>query len=157
MFSLINRSSSVLEHYRDLIEEIIADLGIDPVDNLEEATEQQHYSWCLQRGSATVFVELFTEGKESYFMVDCPILTLPATGLEAFYRKLLELNDQLVEASLVVRGSEIHLVGIRPLRGLDASEASDMLDRISAWADSLDNKLSEEFQAPLWKATSAAG
>lgn len=157
MFSLINRSASVLEHYRDLIEEIIADLGIDPVDNLEEATEQQHYSWCLQRGSATVFIELFTEGSESYFMVDCPILMLPFSGLEAFYRRLLEINDQLVEASLVVRGEEVHLVGIRPLRGLDSTEASDMLDRISSWADNLDNRLSEEYKAPLWKPSPVSG
>ena len=155
MFGLSNRSSTVLENYRDLIEDILSDLGIDPAENLEEAQEKQRYSWCIKRGSANIFVELFTESQESYFMVDCPILRLPAPErLEAFYRRLLELNDKLVEAALVCRGVEIHLVGIRPLRGLDAEEASGMLDRISAWADSLDNSLSEEFGAPLWEGPS---
>ena len=152
MFGLSNRSSTVLENYRDLIEDILSDLGIDPQENLEEAQEKQRYSWCVRRGSANIFVELFSENQESYFMVDCPILRLPPQErLEAFYRRLLELNDKLVEAALVCRGNEIHLVGIRPLRGLDAEEASGMLDRISAWADSLDNSLAEEFGAPLWE------
>lgn len=151
MFGLSNRTSTVLENYRDLIEDILGDLGIDPQENLEEAQEKQRYSWCVKRGSANIFIELFSENNESYFMVDCPILRLPQAGQrEQFYRRLLELNDQLVEAGLVARGEEIHLVGIRPLRGLDAEEASGMLDRISAWADSLDNLLSEEFGAPLW-------
>lgn len=151
MFGLSNRTSTVLENYRDLIEDILGDLGIDPQENLEEAQEKQRYSWCVKRGSANIFIELFSENNESYFMVDCPILRLPtAAQRESFYRRLLELNDQLVEAGLVARGEEIHLVGIRPLRGLDAEEASGMLDRISAWADSLDNLLSEEFGAPLW-------
>lgn len=150
MFGLSNRSSTILESYRQLIEDILADLGIDPQENLEEAQEKR-YSWCVKRGSANIFIELFSENDESYFMVDCPILRLPPQERrETFYRRLLELNDQLVEAGLVARGDEIHLVGIRPLRGMDSEEASGMLDRISAWADSLDNHLSEEFGAPLW-------
>ncbi len=152
MFGTSSRSATVLENYRDLVEEILTDLGIDPQENLEEAQEKKHYSWCVRRGSANVFIELFTENEDSYFMVDCPLLRLPTEGQrEAFYRRLLELNDKLVEAALVVRGEEVHLVGIRPLRGLDSDEASGMLDRISAWADSLDNQLSEEFGAPLWE------
>lgn len=156
MFGLSNRSSTVLENYRDLIEDILSDLGIDPQENLEEAQEKTRYSWCVRRGSANVFIELFSENSESYFMVDCPILRLPPQEKrEGFYRRLLELNDKLVEAGLVARGDEIHLVGIRPLRGLDAEEASGMLDRISGWADNLDNSLSEEFGAPLWEGPSS--
>lgn len=151
MFGLSNRSSTVLENYRELIEDILGDLGIDPQENLEEAQDQKRYSWCVRRGSANVFIELFSENQESYFMVDCPILRLPPEDqLAGFYRRLLEINDKLVEAGLVARGDEIHLVGIRPLRGLDAEEASGMLDRISSWADTLDNQLAEEFGAPLW-------
>lgn len=152
MFKFAPRTANVLEHYRELIEEILSDLGIDPADNLEEDSDHR-CSWCVKRGSATVFIELFSEEAESYFMVDCPMLKLPATGLEGFYRRLLELNDRLVEASLVIRGDEVHLVGIRPLKGMDSHEAAGMLDRISAWADSLDNPLSEEFKAPLWEPT----
>lgn len=151
MFSMGERSASVLEHYREVIEEILAELGIDPSKSLEEATESEHYSWCVKRGSANVFIELFTQNNESYFMVDCPILTLPAQNLEGFFRRLLEVNDRLVEASLVLRGQEVHIVGIRPLKGLDSVEASTMLDSVSAWADHLDNALSEEFGAPLWQ------
>ena len=41
-------------------------------------------------------------------MVDCPLLRLPAADRrEAFYRRLLEINDKLVEAALVARGDEI--------------------------------------------------
>lgn len=145
------RSASVLEHYRELIEDILADLGIDPEENLEEASERERYSWCLKRGSATVFIELFTEENESYFMVDCPILNVPTENLEGLYRRLLELNDRLVEATLVLRRDEVHIVGIRPLKGMDSQEAAGMLDRVSAWADSLDNPLSEEFGAALWE------
>ena len=152
MFNFAPRTANVLEHYRELIEEILSDLGIDPADNLEEDSDSR-CSWCVKRGSATVFIELFSEETESYFMVDCPMLKLPPSNLEGFYRRLLELNDRLVEASLVIRGDEVHLVGIRPLKGMDSHEAAGMLDRISAWADSLDNPLSEEFKAPLWEPT----
>ncbi len=143
-------SQSSLDPYRILIEEILNDLGIDPAKNAEVAQDNR-LSWFLQRGSASIFVEVFQEGDDSYFMIDCPLLMMPAVGLEAFFRKLLELNDRLVEASFVARGQEIHLVGIRPLRGLDAVEASGMMDRISSWADTLDNQLAEEFGAPLWE------
>lgn len=151
MFAPSSRTTTPLESYRDLVESILSGLGIDPAQNLEEAQEQQRYSWSVRRGSANVFIELFSESDESYFMVDCPLLRLPAADRrEAFYRRLLEINDKLVEAALVARGDEIHLVGIRPLRGLDSEEAGGMLDRVSAWADNLDNQLSEEFGAPLW-------
>ena len=152
MFNFAPRNPPMLDHYRELIEEILSDLGIDPADNLEEDSENR-CSWCVKRGSATVFIELFSEETESYFMVDCPMLKLPSSGLEGFFRRLLELNDRLVEASLVIRGDEVHLVGIRPLKGMDGQEAAGMLDRISAWADSLDNPLSDEFKAPLWEPT----
>lgn len=143
-------SQSSLEPYRILIEQILTDFGIDPSKNAEVAQDQR-LSWFLQRGSASIFVEVFEEDDDSYFMIDCPLLMMPSSGLEEFFRRLLEINDRLVEASFVVRGQEIHLVGIRPLRGLDAIEAKDMMDRISSWADSLDNQLSEEFNAPLWE------
>jgi len=151
MFAFPTRTGTLLEHYRSVVEEILADNGIDPQANLEEALEKERYSWCLKRGSATVFIEIFSENAESYFMVDCPILYLPPSNLEAFFRKLLEINDQLVEGTLALRSDEIHLVAVRPLKGLDAAEASGMLDRISAWADQLDNQLAEEFGARLWE------
>jgi hypothetical protein len=155
MFGLPTRTATVLEHYREVVEEILSNNGIDPQANLEEALEKERYSWCLKRGSATVFIEIFTESSESYFMVDCPILYLPPQNQEAFFRRLLEINDQLVEGTLALRSDEIHLVAVRPLRGLDASEASGVLDRISAWADQLDNQLNEEFGAPLWEIPAA--
>ena len=165
MFKFAPRTANVLDHYRELIEEILSDLGIDPADNLEEdftGVERQLKVWRTQgvtdvrahlAARPELLIELFSEETESYFMVDCPMLKLPPTGLEGFYRRLLELNDRLVEASLVIRGDEVHLVGIRPLKGMDSHEAAGMLDRISAWADSLDNPLSEEFKAPLWEPT----
>ncbi len=139
-----------LERYKELIEDILSGLGIDPDRNREETGRDKEYSWLLQRGSAVVYVELLGEEEEGYFMVDCPILTLPSTNQEGFFRHLLELNDQLVEATLTLRGSEVHLLGIRPLRGMDAGEAEEMIDRISGYADNLDNQLSSEFGAPLW-------
>jgi hypothetical protein len=155
MFPFPTRTATLLEHYRGVVEEILADNGIDPQANLEEALERERYSWCLKRGSATVFIEIFSEGGESYFMVDCPILYLPPSNVEGFFRKLLEINDQLIEGTLALRSDEIHLVAVRPLKGLDATEASGMLDRISAWADQLDNQLSEEFGARLWEIPAA--
>ena len=146
-----------LERYKDLIEDILTGLGIDPDQNREDTgREPSEYSWCVQRGSATVYVELLGAEEEGYFMVDCPILTLPATNLEGFFRHLLELNDQLVEASLTLRGSEVHLVGIRPLSGMDAGEAEEMIDRISGYADNLDDQLADEFGAPLWSGNNTA-
>lgn len=150
MAESINITNPLLQPYEKLIEEILTDFGIDPAKNSEVTAENRH-SWFLQRGTASVFVEIFSEEQEGYFMVDCPLLLLPPENREAFYLHLLKLNDQLVEASFVVRENEVHLVGIRPLKGLDAQEAKGMLDRISAWADSLDEPLSEEFKAPLWE------
>ncbi|MEW6277291.1 MAG: YbjN domain-containing protein [Candidatus Eremiobacterota bacterium] len=150
MLRTLFKERSALERYKELIEEILSGLGIDPEENREEIPGERAYSWCVQRGSATVFIELLSEQEEGYFMVDCPILLLPSVGLERFFRRLLELNDRLVEATLTLRGTEVHLVGIRPLKGMDAGEAEEMIDRISAYADNLDNQLSDEFGAPLW-------
>ncbi len=147
MFGLKNASN--LEKARTMVEDILSDLGIDPIETLEEEGSDR-LVWCVQRGSATVFIELFRERGSEYFLIDCPLLYLPSQNREKFFKRLLELNDRLIEGSLCLRGEVIHLTGIRPVLGLDAVEVEGMLQRLSSWADGLDNQLSEEFGARLW-------
>ena len=128
-------------------------MGVDPAATRQVPPDSQaRYSWSLRFGSANVFLDLFEEDGEGLLRLESPILFLPAEGREEFFAWLLQLNHNLAEAAFSMRGDEVYIVSTRPLEGLDAGEARSIITRICGYADDLDNALSMEFGAPLWKA-----
>ena len=113
----------------------------------DDASEQATYS--LMRGSALTLVSVADrEGTGLVLRVVCPVMTLPAEEKRlAFFQRLLEINAGAVvgSAAFALSGDRVVVVSERPTAGLDADEATHVIRRASAVADTFDDRLVREF------------
>lgn len=137
-----------LEHYAATVESILVDLGVDPGQSRLDT--EQGFGWNFRRGSAIIEVYVSEQEGRGYMQVLSPIVHLPSTGLLPIYRRLLELNLQLTNASLGLYYDVVYVFNERPLQGLDASEANHIITQIAEYADDLDNELVNEFGGRLY-------
>jgi len=143
-----NPRSITIEQNAQTVESILQSIGLDPAQARMPA--RHGYAWKFQRGSAMIEVYVSQTEDREYFQVVAPILHLPPTHLLPLYRRLLELNLSLTNASLGVYLDVIYIFTERPLAGLDANEANFIISQISAYADELDNQLVSEFGGRLY-------
>jgi hypothetical protein len=122
-----------------LIERCVAELGIDANQTRGEKPGQ----WNLKYGSASVWVDVFDspQNKSSYFQLMAPVIEVPKTGTEAFYKHLLEINFELYGVAFVLKNNYAYIKMIREVEGLDKTEVLAMLNRIGFYADKYDDEL----------------
>ena len=100
----------------------------------------------IQRGSATIGINVLEE--QGVLMVFAPIMPVPVTGREAFYRRLLELSFVTTsDASFAVNSHQDEVVVrcLRRLSALDYEEFEDILATVGDVADRYDDELIKEF------------
>ena len=141
-------SAPTLEHYAATVEKIMVDLGIDPGQSRLDT--EQGFGWSFRRGSAIIEVYVSEQEGRGYLQVLSPIIHLPSSGLLPLYRRLLELNLQLTNASLGLYYDVVYVFNERPLEGLDANEANNIITLVAGYADDLDNALVNEFGGRLY-------
>lgn len=141
-------TGSNLQAYAATVERILATIGV-PVENARINTDQG-YAWSFQRGSAVIELYVSQQNERGYFQVLAPIMHLPSAGLLPLYRRLLEFNLQLTNASLGVYLDVVYVFSERPLEGLDAVEANNIITQVAGYADELDNMLVNEFGGRLY-------
>jgi hypothetical protein len=115
--------------------------GADIVPELDEGGYAQ-----VQRGSATIGINVLEE--QGVLMVFSPIMRVPVTGREAFYRKLLELSFVTTsDAAFALNTSrdEVVVRSLRRLSALDYEELEDILATVGEVADRWDDELIREF------------
>jgi len=137
-----------LEHHADTVEDILEVIGVDPI-HARLGTEQG-FGWNFRRGSAIIEIYVSEQEGRGYLQVLSPIFHLPSTGLLPLYRKLLELNLQLTNASLGVYFDVVYVFNERPLEGLDSTETNNIITLVAGYADDLDNQLVSEFGGRLY-------
>lgn len=137
-----------VESYASTVEEILKTLNIDPKQ--ARLNTSQGYGWSFRRGSAIIEVYVSQQEGHGFFQVLAPILHLPLTGLLPLYRRLLELNLQLTNASLGVHSDVVYVFNERTLEGMDANEANSIITLVAGYADDLDNQLMNEFGGRLY-------
>ena len=142
------RGGSNLESYAATVEQILLTLGVDPLR--ARLNTEAGFGWSFQRGSAVIEVYVSQQENSGYLQVLSPIMHLPQTGLLALYRRLLELNLQLTNASIGVYLDVVYLFSERPVDGLDANEANSIITLVAGYADELDDKLVAEFGGRLY-------
>ena len=143
-----DRSQS-LEHYARTVDDILSNIGVDTV--AARMTDIEYgFGWSFRRGSAVIEIYVSEQEGRGYFQVLSPIIHIPSTGLLPLYRRLLELNMQLTNASLGIYFDVIYVFNERPLEGLDANEANNIITLVAGYADELDNQLQEEFGGRLY-------
>jgi hypothetical protein len=131
------------------VEQILKNAGFDPVAHRMQNIDG--LGWRFNWGSAQIEVYINTKNDRDYFQVLSPMMYLPANGLLAFYRRLLELNMLIPNLRFGVFGETVYLFNERPVEGLDLNEAYDIIGAISENADGWDNRLIEEFGGRLYR------
>jgi hypothetical protein len=132
-----------------MVEEVISDLGLTPVENRLQ-TESGNPAWGLLKGSAQVFVFVNPGGGDSEFnsiQVVSPVMTVPdLTRLLPLLRYVLELNArELAGAAFGLKGDTLVLTIDRSTQDLNRSEVKDMILRVGYYADTYDDDLVSQF------------
>ncbi|MFO0757084.1 MAG: YbjN domain-containing protein [Byssovorax sp.] len=100
----------------------------------------------VQRGSAIIGINVLED--RGVLMVFSPIMPVPVTGREAFYRRLLELSFVTTsDASFAINSQQDEVVVrcLRRLSALDYEEFEDILATVGEVADRWDDELIREY------------
>jgi hypothetical protein len=131
-----------IAEYEKMISDLLAGFGLDP----EQCRHRPKTLWSAYRGSALIYTEIFNMNNIDYIEISCPVMKIPSKNLLPFYRKLLELNFQLIGVKFFVKQDLLYLAVNRELKGLDPDELKIMVNRVSNNADKLDDLLITEFK-----------
>ena len=121
------------------VAELLASSGFD-----DAATPMGDGMFMLQWGAATLIAGAAGES----VIVYSPLFDrLPSSNVQAFLRRLLELNSDMggTASFLVQKDSSVALQVGRGLRGLDAQEFSLMLGTVGRFADEYRSLLARDF------------
>lgn len=140
-----------LQQHAAIVEQILSQIGVDSQQaRMSNIRPQDGYGWHFQRGSALIEVYIDQEQGREYLRVLSPMLHLPQHNLLPLYRRLLELNLSLTNASVGIYLDVVYVFNERPLEGLDRNEADYIINQIAQYADHLDNQLLDEFGGRLF-------
>ena len=142
------QQTNSLQQHAGTVEQILASIGVAP--ERARMNTDNGYGWSFQRGSALIEVYIAEQEDREYLQVLSPLMYLPSGSLLPLYRRLLELNLSLTNASLGVYLDVVYVFNERPLDGLDAHEADFIIKQIAEYADDLDNQLVNEFGGRLY-------
>lgn len=143
-----SQKTNTLQQHASIVEQILASIAVDPVRARMDT--DNGYGWSFQRGSALIEVYIAEQEGREYLQVLSPLIHVPAGGLLPLYRRLLELNLSLTNASLGIYLDAVYVFNERPLAGLDGNEANFIITQIAEYADDLDNQLVNEFGGRLY-------
>jgi hypothetical protein len=134
-----------------LVEQAIADLGLDPVQcrQAEGRQDAGERSYALRRGRASTFVGLtaaHAPGESGRLRLLAPVVSLPQQEVPGLYLRLLELNARdLTGVAFGVQSGQVVVVSERACRDLDPSEVDSLIRTVGRVADKFDGILAAEF------------
>ena len=100
----------------------------------------------VRKGSASVGINVLEDHGVLFFLA--PVIPVPHTGRESFYRRLLELSFlSTSDAAFAIdsQKDEVFVRSVRRLSGLDYEEFEDLLDTVGKVADEWDGALKKEY------------
>lgn len=134
-----------VEEYKNIIEECIKYVGLDP----EDCWDPEGEYWTFYKGSAVINIYIFPLQKESgieyYVSFESPILRIPDNNREVLYERLLKENAQRIAVKFGIRDDWVICETNRELDGIDFEEALRCMFRVAEVADALDDEIKELF------------
>lgn len=100
----------------------------------------------LQRGSVAIGINVLEA--QGVLMIFAPVMDVPITGRESFYRTLLDMSFVATQdAAFAIDGprDKVVLRALRRLSALDYEEFEDLLVTVGQVADHFDDRLISEF------------
>ena len=124
-------------------------VGLDP----QKVYNPINKNWRWAKGSAGIEIFInrldFGDGRTRDFIkIFSPVIDVPQTAsLLAFYRRLLELNDEKLGVKLTIQKgtNKVWATFERDIKGMDAEELNTFIGDFEIWADHLDDLLKAEF------------
>ena len=137
-----------IQHYYNLVEEVIRDLGVDPAITRGDQPGQ----WNMRLGSASVWIDVF-QSKDAqgnlinygYLQILAPVCDVPKDRAAEFTLELLQTNHTLYGVAFTVHTDKAYIKSIRELEGLDKSEIRATFDRVGIYANDHDDKLKAKY------------
>ncbi len=136
-----NEVVHMLEHY-------FKRRGLNSHDQQVDGAEG--YGWWVIEGSARIYIFVQKGATGVVLRITSPILRLPKTNQEGFYRRLLDINADLNSCALATYEDTVLVIAQRPILDLEQAELDGLIWQVAYVADLLDNKLSAEFGAPMY-------
>jgi hypothetical protein len=102
----------------------------------------------IRTGSATVGINVLE--RQGVLMLFSPVMDVPTTGREAFYRQLLDMSFVATQdAAFAIDGprNKVVLRALRRLSALDYEEFEDLVLTVGHVADDWDDRLISQFGA----------
>ena len=137
-----------ITYYHEIVERVIQELGVDPKLCRGQAPGQ----WNMKLGSASVWIDVFqskdAQGNyinDGYLQIMAPVMNIPPTRQEEFFKELLELNHSLYGVGFTVFKEGIYIKSIRELEGLEYTEVRSTFNRVGYYADDFDDKLKAKY------------
>jgi hypothetical protein len=144
------RPGSPLERSRLLVENLLRSHGVEPAKHVLSRSEGS-FSWVLPiRANQLVVLSVFEAEGNAYIRVSAPILHMPAERQLEFCRRLLDLNSEMVSASLATVGEDVYVVSVRPIQELESEQAIDLVGRVCIYANQYADRLIADFGAEPW-------
>jgi hypothetical protein len=142
---------------RDDVEAMINKFIIQIGLTKEQTYNAEKRAWYWKKGSASIEVFIheikFEAHSRFYLRVFSPLLKVPATNTQEFYRRLLEMNDSKlgVKLSIMPGSDQVYATFERDIKGIDYDELATCISDLEWWADVLDDELKQQYtggQAP---------
>lgn len=141
-------NADVMGRYAFAIDRLLGEIGLAPEEVRMDI--ESGFGWRFQRGSAVVEIYLAENGGVGYIQALSPIVYIPEDNQLELFKYLLELNLQLTNAAVGLHNEVIYVFSEREINGLDANEINDLITRVAAYADGLDNQIVEQFGGTLY-------
>ena len=127
-----------LTDYQHIIAIAIEKLGLDA-----KKCQANDKTWIINRGSASISLELYQSDNRTYFKVEALIATLPNEQSTKFYKELLLHNHNFNGFSFSLSENEIYLKAARDTVGMDSKEAFVLITKVGNYADKFDDEIKQ--------------
>lgn len=132
----------------DMINMYAKSVGLQP----EQVYNPEKRNWTWKKGSASIeiFIMRIDLGAgyiRDFIKIFTLVMQVPQTNQLAFYRRLLELNDEKLGIKLTLQKGSNHVWGTfeRDINGMDYNELVAFIADFEIWADLFDDMLKTEF------------
>jgi hypothetical protein len=135
------------EEVEAMIDKFIAEIGLKK----ESTYNPQRRAWYWTKGSAKVEVFIheikFETHSRFYLRIFSPIIKVPTSNVQEFYRRLLEMNDSKlgVKLSILAGSEQVYATFERDIQGIDYEELKVCIYDLEWWADLLDDELAQQY------------
>jgi hypothetical protein len=150
LFGAHKASGSTVEEVAHLVHNYFKGRNLD--SQKQEIAGSEGCGWWLTEGSAKIYIFVQDSPAGPVLRITSPIVFIPETNQEAFYRHLLDLNSNLASCHLATYENYVLVLAQRQTSGISQEDVDSVVWNVAYVADLLDDKLAADFGTKLYRA-----